>query len=71
MFNGTPVSKGSLQFSLCFLRGFNSVYVCMLFKVHLTQNFFSAEMKLGNINKRNLPIFLVYDIFKGFKINRK
>ena len=31
-------------------------------KVHLTPIFFSAEMKL-----RNLPIFLVSDIFKGFK----
>ena len=37
------------------------------FKVHLTPIFFSAEMKLSNIHKRNLPIFLVSDIFKGFK----
>ena len=37
-----------------------------LLKVHLTPNIFSAEMKLRNIHKRNLPIFLVSDIFKGF-----
>ena len=35
------------------------------FKVHLTPIFFSAEMKLSNIHKRNLPIFLVSDIFTG------
>ena len=37
-------------------------------KVHLTPIFFSAEMKLSNIHKRNLSIFSVSDIFKGFKI---
>ena len=36
-------------------------------KVHLTPIFFSAKMKLSNIHKRNLPIFLVSDIVKGFK----
>ena len=39
-----------------------------MLKVHLTPIFFfSAEMKLSNIHNRNLPIFLVSDIFKGFK----
>ena len=38
-----------------------------LIKVHLNPISFSAEMKLSNIHKRNLPIFLVSDIFKGFK----
>ena len=36
-------------------------------KAHQTPICFSAEMKLSNIHKRNLPIFLVSDIFKGFK----
>ena len=36
-------------------------------KVHLNPIFFSAEMKLSNIHKRNLPIFSVSDIFKGSK----
>ena len=34
-------------------------------RVHLTPIFFSVEMKLSNIHKRNLPIFLISDIFKG------
>ena len=36
-------------------------------KVHLTPIFFGAEMKFNNIHKRNLPLFLVSDIFKGIK----
>ena len=36
-------------------------------KVHLASILFSAEMKLNNIHKRNLPLFLVSDIFMGFK----
>ena len=37
------------------------------FKVHLTPNFFSAEMKLCSIHIKKLIILSVSYIFKGFK----
>ena len=39
--------------------------------MHLTPNFFSAEMKLYNIHIKNLIILSVSGIFKGFGIDRK
>ena len=49
------------------IQNFPEVHAAKPIKVHLIPNFFSAEMKLSNIHNRNLPIFLVSDIFKGFK----
>ena len=39
----------------------------LLFKVHLTPNFFLAKMKLCNIHIKNLIILSGSGIFKGFK----
>ena len=36
-------------------------------KVHLTQFFSLAKVKLGNTYKKNLPNFSVSDTFKGLK----
>ena len=40
---------------------------CSVLKVHLTPNFYFAEMKLCNIHIKNLIILSVSGVFKGFK----
>ena len=67
---GVPVNREVVLHNKSLLRAqfkWKEVSAETKIKVHLTPIFFSAEMKLSNIHKRNLPIFLVSDNFKGFE----